>query len=129
EERVRQALRWRPLRRLIFGWVLRHARQRVRDRENLRFERTRLFGRTREIVLEMGRKLHAGGLLDEPRDVFYLEVEEVLGFVEGTATCTDLRGLVVLRKAEFERFRQMPVPSDRFETRGTVYQGNDFRGT
>src|SRR5262249_54513134 len=52
-----------------------------------------------------------------------------LGFVEGTATCTDLKGLVALRKAEFARFREMPAPSDRFETRGTVYQGNDFKGT
>jgi pyruvate,water dikinase len=72
--------------------------------------------------------LHALDFLEQPRDVFYLELNEALGFVGGTATCTDLKGLVALRKAEFERYRDMPPPADRFETRGVVYQGNDFQG-
>ena len=57
EQRVHAALRFRPLGRLLFHWVLRHARARVRDRENLRFERTRLFGRVRRIFVELGRRL------------------------------------------------------------------------
>jgi rifampicin phosphotransferase len=129
EERVRAALRFRPLRRLLFAWVLKNARNRVRDRENLRFERTRLFGRVRMICVELGRKLYALDLLEQPRDVFYLEVNEVLGFVDGTASCTDLKGMVALRKAEFERWRKLDPPADRFETRGTVNHGNSFQGT
>jgi pyruvate,water dikinase len=128
EERVRQALRFHPLRRFLFSRVLRNARNRVRDRENLRFERTRLFGRVRGILLELGRRFYAEDLLEHPRDVFYLEVEECLGFVTGTATTTDLKGLVALRKAEFERFRRAPPPADRFETRGIVHQGNSYQG-
>ncbi|HEY1377247.1 MAG TPA: PEP/pyruvate-binding domain-containing protein [Gemmataceae bacterium] len=128
EERARAALRFRPLRRLIFRWVLRHARGRVRDRENLRFERTRLFGRVRSLFVELGRRFYALDLLEQPRDVFYLELNEALGFVGGTVTCTDLKGLVALRKAEFERYRDLPPPADRFETRGIVYQGNDYQG-
>src|SRR5207253_2447696 len=93
EARVRSALGWRPLRRLLFAWVLKNARARVRDRENLRFERTRLFGRVRLIVVELGRKFYALDRIDEPRDIFYLEVEECLGHVTGTGTTTDLRGL------------------------------------
>jgi pyruvate,water dikinase len=129
ELRVRTALRWRPLRRLIFAWVLKNARGRVRDRENLRFERTRLFGRVRRILLELGRRFHALDVLDQPRDVFYLEVNEVLGFVDGTATCTDLRGLVALRKAEFERFQQMDAPADRFETHGVVNHAQKYQSS
>jgi pyruvate,water dikinase len=129
EQHVRAAVRWRLLRRLIFGWVLRNARARVRDRENLRFERTRLFGRVRRIFLELGRRLHALGVLDHPRDVFYLEVNEVLGFVDGTATCTDLRGIAALRKAEFDRFRQGEPPADRFETHGVVNHGHTYQSS
>jgi pyruvate,water dikinase len=129
EAQVRAALRWHPLRRPLFSWVLRNARARVRDRENLRFERTRLFGRVRRIVVEMGKLLHALDLLGEPRDVFYLELNELLGFIDGTASCTDLRGLVSVRRAEFERYRREPAPADRFETRGAVHQGNTFAGT
>jgi pyruvate,water dikinase len=128
EERVRVALRLHPLRRLVFGWVLKNARARVRDRENLRFERTRLFGRVRQILIELGRKFHAVDLLEQPRDVFYLEVEECLGFVDGTGTTTDLKGLASLRKAEFERWRQLPPPAERFETHGMISQGNTYQG-
>jgi pyruvate,water dikinase len=127
EERVRRALHRRPLKRLVFRWVLKHARARVRDRENLRFERTRLFGRVRSLFVELGRKLHALDLLEHPRDVFYLEVNEVLGFVDGTTTTTNLKDLALLRKTEFDRYRQMEAPADRFETRGMVHQGNSFR--
>ncbi len=129
EARVADALRGRPLRRLLFGWILKHARARVRDRENLRFERTRLFGRVRMMMTEFGRQFHSLGILDDPRDVFYLEVEEVLGYAEGTASCTDLRGLAGVRKAEFERFRAGPRPAGRFETRGLVYVGHTYEPT
>ncbi len=125
ELRVRLALYRRPFRRAIFGWILRHARARVRDRENLRFERTRLFGRVRRIFVELGRRLHASGRLDHPRDVFFLTVEEALGFVEGTTVTTALAGLAALRTKEFDGYRQRS-PADRFETRGAVHLGNRF---
>ncbi|MGH9328855.1 MAG: PEP-utilizing enzyme, partial [Vicinamibacterales bacterium] len=123
-----RALAGHPLRRLIFEWVLRHARTRVRDRENLRLERTRLFGRVRRIFLELGRRLNALDLLDDPRDVLYLEVDELLAFVDGRATTADLRGLTAVRREEFGRYEREPAPDDRFETHGPVYQGHDFRG-
>jgi pyruvate,water dikinase len=128
EGRVRQALARRPLRRPLFAWVLENARARVRDRENLRFERTRVFGRVRAIFVELGRRLYALDLLAEPRDIFYLEVEEALGFVTGTATTTDLKGLVSTRKAAYTRYRMIEPPSERFETYGVVNAGNSFRG-
>ena len=122
DERLREALSGHPLRRWVTRWVLTHARGRVADRENLRFERTRVFGVCRRIFLEMGRRLHADDLLDDPRDVFYLEVGEVLGVVEGTASTTDLQALVEARRAEFERYREaVPPPPDRFRTRGAVH--------
>jgi pyruvate,water dikinase len=126
EARVAGALAANPVRRHVFDWVLKHARGRVRDRENLRFERTRLFGRVRRIFVELGRRLQAQGALDAPRDVFYLEVEEILGFVEGSTTTIDFRELAALRKREFDGFRAAPAPADRFETVGAVHQGNRF---
>ena len=81
----------------------------------------------RRIFLELGRRLHALDVLDDPRDVLYLEVDEVLAFVDGTSTCTNLRSLAALRKAEFRGYQAMDAPDDRFETRGAVYQGHDFR--
>jgi pyruvate,water dikinase len=82
----------------------------------------------RRVFVEIGKRFCALDLLEAPRDIFYLEVEEILGFISGTATCTDLKGLVALRKAEFAGYREPPAPDDRFETFGIVYQGNAFRG-
>lgn len=126
EARVATALAGHPVKRVVYQWVLKHARARVRDRENLRFERTRLFGRVRRVFVELGNRMYAEGLLHHPRDIFYLEVAEALGFVEGTAVTTDLNGLVKLRKEEFARYEQMEPPADRFETFGMVHQGNAF---
>lgn len=116
EGRIRSKLsapRWRFFQRVLAG-----TRTRVRDRENLRFERTRVFGVVRRIFLALGGALAKEGRLDAPRDVFYLTREEVLSVVEGTAVTLDLRGLVVLRRAEFEQYAQEPAPPDRFETFG-----------
>ena len=126
ERRVQTALGGRFVRRTVFGWVLKHARARVRDRENLRFERTRLFGRVRRIFLELGRRYAAVGVLDDPRDIFYLTVDEALGWAGGTSAAADLRAIAGARRAEFGRYGAMPVPADRFETRGMVHVGHDF---
>jgi pyruvate,water dikinase len=124
EDRVASILSRHPMRWLAFRWVLKNARNRVCDRENLRFERTRAFGRVRKIVVEIGRRFYGLNLLDDPRDIFYLELQEIFAFVEGTSTSTNLKDLVALRKQEFKGFSRMQAPADRFETRGIVYQGN-----
>ena len=127
EAKIVTAFIGHPLRRQIFNWVLGHTRARVRERENLRFERTRLFGRVRRIFVEIGKRLYADNFLDEPRDIFYLEIEEALGFITGITTTTNLKALVAVRKAEFAAHHQAPAPADRFETRGAVPQGNAFQ--
>lgn len=126
EKKAQAALHGKPLRKFLFDLVIRQTRDRVKNRENLRFERTRVFGRVRRIFVELGRRFHAMGLIDEPRDIFYLQTEEAMGFVEGTAVSTNFRDLVRLRKDEFAKFADNP-PSPRFETRGAVYSGNSFQ--
>jgi pyruvate,water dikinase len=126
EKQLSEKLRGKFLRKPIFRYVLKNARRRVRDRENLRFERTRLFGRIRAIFLECGKRLAAMNALELPRDIFYLEIYEIIGFIEGTGSTTDLKALIRVRKNEFTRHAQYPAPADRFETRGTVHIGNRF---
>ncbi len=116
EEGVRGQLR--GARGLIFGWVLAHARCRVRDRENLRFERTRVFGVVRRIALGFGRHLAAAGRIDTPRDVFWLTVPELFADVEGTGLTADLRAQVRVRRVEFEAWARETPPPDRFTTFG-----------
>lgn len=58
------------LKRHVFTWIVKMARKTVRERENLRFERTRLFGRVRRIFLEIGKKLALENILESDRDIF-----------------------------------------------------------
>ena len=114
---------------LVFRYVLRHARDRVRCRENLRFERTRLFGRVRAILRALGDRLHADGLLEKADDVFYLELGEVLAAWECTGTAENLGPLAQLRRSEFARHSAAADPPDRFTTRGPLHRHPTFEPT
>ncbi|MEB3300023.1 MAG: PEP/pyruvate-binding domain-containing protein [Candidatus Sericytochromatia bacterium] len=117
EAEVRTRLRGRPLRAWLFFRVLGEARKHVRNRENLRFSRTRIFGVCRELFRAMGTHMTASGLLSRPGDVFYLTVPEVWAWAEGRAVTTDLKGLAALRARQFESWKTMEVP-ERFTTNG-----------
>ncbi len=101
--------------------LCRWAAARVRDRENLRFERTRIFGQARRVFLAMGREFAARGALDRPEDVFYLTVPEVLGAVEGSALSQRLAPLAALRRAEMEDSATRPEPPQRLTARGPAF--------
>ena len=124
ERKVDAALARRPLRGMIYRWLLKKARNSVRDRENMRFCRTRIFGLSRELFRGLGWQLHRMGELADPEDVFYLTVPDLFDLVHGTSTCTDLRGLAAVRKAEFDGYRAEEDPADHLVTRGIPYRNN-----
>jgi rifampicin phosphotransferase len=114
------------VRGIVFNYVLNQAKVRVRSRENLRFERTRLFGRVRAILRELGHRLHADGLLNSSKDVFYLEIGEILAAWEGTGTTGGLGMLATLRRAEFAIYETTAPSPDRFQTRGPISRYENF---
>ncbi len=108
--------------RPLFRWVLRNARRHVRNRENMRFARSRLFGLLRGILNALGRQWAQANILACPEDIYYLAIGEIWDFVEGTAVTQNLSGLVALRRAEYETYKNNPSPlPDRFETFGVPY--------
>lgn len=113
----------------IFQWVLNRARRRVRDRENLRFLRTRIFARVRDLFRALGKHMHSAGALEHPKDVFWLTVEEVFGWVRGTTVTVNLAGIAAVRAREYDEFSNDPVPADRFHTWGPVWAHNAFIGS
>lgn len=118
ESLVISALKTQPARLAVYRFVLKEARERVRDRENLRFKRTRLFGCVRRIFKAFGTRFRQLGLIGSVDDVFYLEVEEILGLVEGTSSSTSIRETIAARKGEFARYRNEPALPTRVETSG-----------
>jgi len=126
EEVARRNLRG-PFRRWLFAWLLRQTRERVRNRENLRFERTRVFGVVRRLFLAMGDNFRAEGVLDDRRDIFWLTKEEIFDFINGTSVTTELCELVRIRRTGFAGYAN-DQPSNRFSTYGAVHLGNTFAG-
>ncbi len=99
------------------------------NRENLRYERTRVFGITREIFTAIGRQFEKHHALFHYRDIFYLSKEEIFAFIDGTSVTTNLKELVNLRKKEFDAFKEQQTPADRITTFEAVNYGNDFFNT
>lgn len=110
--------RGKPIKARVAKWIVTWAKARVRDRENLRFERTRLFGRARQVFLSMGREFAARDLIDHPRDVFHLTVAEILGAIEGFGLSPNLRGLIALRQTEDTASGTREDPPERIDVRG-----------
>jgi pyruvate,water dikinase len=126
EQRAAAVIR-SPVRRAVFNRILRNARLGVKNRENMRFARTRIFGLVRELVRALGARLVEAGALERADDAFFLTLDEIFDFVKGTAVTTRLKDLVALRRAEFEEYRAEEPPDDRFETFGMVNARNRFR--
>lgn len=121
QARLARAFRGRPVRRMIARRLLGWAKARVRDRENLRYERTRIFGRARRVLLAMGEQFHAHGLIEAPRDVFLLTLPEVLGAIEGSGVTADLAGLVSVRRGELDAAMRLPDPPERLIVNGPSF--------
>lgn len=108
----------------VYFWVLHHARKAVKNRENTRFARTRIYGIARTIFQSIGEDLASLGALENPRDIFWLTIEEVFGIYNGTLPAYDLKAFVDLRKKNYTQFAEETDP--RIMTRGAVYWNNQF---
>lgn len=117
-----------PIKRAVFRRVLANARLGVKNRENMRFARTRIFGLVREVMRAIGRQFTAEGLIATPQDIFLLTLDEVFDYIKGTAVTTDLAGLIELRRREFDAYRAGAPADDRFETFGMAYHRNAYAG-
>lgn len=114
----------------LFRRVLDNARLGVKNRENLRFARTRIYGLLREMLHAIGERFEAEGILDRADDLFYLTLDEVWDYARGRAVTTNLRALAALRREELDAYRSEAdrMPADRFETWGLPYHRNRFQG-
>lgn len=115
-----------PVQKMIYYWVLKHTRIAVRNRENLRFLRTKIFGITRHLMRGIGHNFHQLKILNDPSHVFYLKIDEIRSIVEGRSLGDDYSKLAEDRFHLFNHYRKTPNPPDRFITKGAVGPYNYF---
>ncbi len=90
----------------INRFLAREAARGIANREQSRLNRSRIFGIVRLIFTKIGEELAREGLIGEPRDVFWLTVEEVFALVEEKESMQEVvRG----RKAEYELYAHLPA--------------------
>ncbi|MCR9173825.1 MAG: PEP-utilizing enzyme, partial [bacterium] len=120
EERMNAKLKGKPIKRWWFRYALKKARDLVSNRENLRYERTRGFGMVRTMFSHLGERLASDGSIDHPRDVFYLELDEILQ-LQKSPLPDDIKATISARKAEFAEYQEQRDPEERFFTYGNNF--------
>ncbi len=117
---VRTALR-NPLKSLFFNFVLKKARFAMATRESMRLARARLYGIVRRLFSRLGIILVDEGILKNHKDVFYLTVEELSDYIEGSATTVNLQDLVSIRRKEYGQYSRVKQIEEKIETNGIPY--------
>ncbi|QJT83051.1 phosphoenolpyruvate synthase [Kosakonia sp. MUSA4] len=106
---------------------LKTLRKAIRNRETMRFTRTRLFALYRDIYLQLGQQLALEGVIASQRDIFWLTREEIYQAQEGTAIQTCLGPLIEQRRAEYESYREQEEPAHHFFITQTLFQQQSCR--
>jgi pyruvate,water dikinase len=91
-----------PIRKRLFSYVLNTARKAIKNREELRFMRTKIFGICRSMFNRMGVNLYEQGILEDRKDIYFLHLDEIRQLIEGRSTIEGIvRDVISLRKREF----------------------------
>jgi pyruvate,water dikinase len=90
-----------------FKWLLHHTQLHTRERDTMHFEMTRLFPPLRRMALELGRRWVERGLLDQPEDVFFLEIEEMSAIGAGSSPAKDV---ISQRREAYQRNMRQRSP-------------------
>ncbi|MSP14050.1 MAG: hypothetical protein EXR62_13985 [Chloroflexi bacterium] len=102
-----QGLKGRILILPLFRWILHHTQAHTRERDTAHFEMTRLFPPFRKLLLELGRRWTAQGLLRQPEDIFFLKLEQIEACARSHRS---VKAEAEANRAEFEINRQRPWP-------------------
>jgi len=103
---------------IIFKKVLDFTRMAVKNRENMRFCRTKAYGTIKDIFYRIGEHMCQDGVIDSPTDVFYLEVEDLRAYSYGDQTVSK-KNIIRARKKEYKAYAKQPLP-DRIMYLGDV---------
>ncbi len=117
-----------PLRRMIMGMIIDRAGLAVQLRERGRLLQSFLFGEMRPVILALGHKMTALGLMAEAGDVFYLRLSEILDIMEGAYPLPEtLVETIALRKKAFSQWEHQRPPEFFLARKGEPWHLRDGR--
>ena len=111
-------------RKKLFFWVVKQTKKAVKNREELRFTRTKVFGLSRQIFNAISRKFCEAGIINKPKDIYMLSVDEIIAPIEGRSITSDYKKLINQRYEEYDHYLNGSEPPERFYTYGPYYRAN-----
>ncbi|MGD0976894.1 MAG: PEP/pyruvate-binding domain-containing protein [Minisyncoccia bacterium] len=109
-----------PIKKLLIFYVLKQSERFLKNREQMRLMRAKIFGFIRNIFKEIGTKFEMNNIIDKSDDIFFLEIDEIARFIEGSSCCSNLKDLIKIREKEFDIYKRENM-DDRFYTHGVPY--------
>lgn len=94
----------------------------VRNRESLRLRRTYIYAIVRNIYLRIGHNFEESGLIENYRDIFWLEKDEITAIINGK-TMKNMKAIILSRKTQYEQNEDKTV-YERMYFYGEVSSGN-----
>ncbi|MBS4012911.1 MAG: hypothetical protein KGZ97_04015 [Bacteroidetes bacterium] len=97
------------LQKLYYNYILKLARNTIRNRENMRFCRTRAYGSVKELYAYIGVEMQKAGVILQKVDIYYLDIEHVKNFCLHNDT-SNLESLIDNRKKEYDIYEKITLP-------------------
>ncbi len=109
------------LKRLVLDFFIKHTKRSMLRREEMRLKRSQTFGAVRQVFMVIGGDLARRGTLDDPNDIFYMEIDEVFQLLQGTSTLKQVSVLTEQRKRELDAATQYRL-QPHFTTQGVPFR-------
>lgn len=96
-------------RKMLLRWMLQLLREVIAHRENSRYCRSELFALCRDIFHAQAAHLLQREVIAELSDVYFLTVNEITGYTDGTGVDEDFRETVARRRRQMETYAAQEV--------------------
>ncbi|MGD0711142.1 MAG: PEP/pyruvate-binding domain-containing protein [Bacteroidales bacterium] len=108
EAKVASKQKW-SLKTWYYKRIRKFAEEAVKNRENMRFARTRAYGVVKECFLAIGERMAEDNIIEQARDVFYLTLDDLRSYSLNRDR-NDRKEIIRKRKQQFSDFEKNELP-------------------
>jgi len=109
EQKIRSKLKPFSPKTILFNYVLKHAKESIKNRENMRLRRAMSYGAVKEMFFYLGHCMQENKIIDEAMDVFYLHIEELRAWCFGDHVL-DFKSIIAERKQSYKTYKDLKLP-------------------
>jgi pyruvate,water dikinase len=89
---------------IYLNWLIKNIHNYSRNREELRLLRSQSFSLIRKIFIGISHKFVERGLIANWNDIFYLEIDEIKRYIEGSSITYNFKEIIKIRKKEYATY-------------------------